>query len=78
MLDRHQEVLKESFEYIPEEYVDDKYDYYSKFLNSNKHYDYIFGHGIIEDGMPAIVSSSHEKHKSGEVSMIFLYQLYQS
>lgn len=52
--------------YIPEEYVDDKYDYYSKFLNSNKHYDYIFGHGIIEDGMPAIVSSSHEKHKSGE------------
>lgn len=52
--------------YIPEEYIDDKHDYYSKFLNSAEHYDYIFGHGIIEDGMPGNISSSHENNKNKE------------
>lgn len=52
--------------YIPEEYVKDKISHYAKFLNSNNHYDYIFGHGIIEDGMPGNVSISHERNKTGE------------
>ncbi len=52
--------------YVPEEYVDNKNKHYFKFFNSNNHYDYIFGHGIIEDGMPGIVSLSHENNKNNE------------
>lgn len=52
--------------YIPEEYINDKKKYYKDFLYSDKTYDYIFGHGIIEDGMPSIVSSSHESNKNNE------------
>lgn len=67
--------------YIPEEYIDDKHKHYQKYLYSGKHYDFIFGHGVIEDGMPAAVSytaesksNNKEKHvphfKSGEFSEI--------
>ena len=38
--------------YLPEEYIYDKNSYYGKLLN--KKYDYIFGHGIIEEGMPLV------------------------
>lgn len=62
--------------YIPEEYVTSKRKFYKKYLDSNTRYDYIFGHGIIEDGMPAAVSfgapKSDEKQvprfKSGELA----------
>lgn len=63
--------------YIPEEYIDDKYKFYKKYLYGDKHYDYIFGHGIIEEGMPLAVkfnkSASHgtekqvPRFKSGEL-----------
>lgn len=61
--------------YLPEEYVDDKHKAYADTLYS-KHYDYIFGHGIIVDGMPEAVRYikpvSKEKgvprFKSGELS----------
>lgn len=64
--------------YIPEEYIDNKHKYYNDYLYSNKHYDYIFGHGIIEDGMPSIISYSSNKSdekqvprfKSGELSAV--------
>lgn len=52
--------------YIPEEYINNKHNHYSKYLYSDKHYDYIFGHGIIEDGMPSIVSYSNENNKNNE------------
>lgn len=65
--------------YIPEEYINDKHKHYRKYLYSDKHYDFIFGHGVIEDGMPEAVSytnnrSNKEKQvphfKSGEFSPI--------
>lgn len=64
--------------YLPEEYIDNKRKYYKKFLDGNKHYDYIFGHGIIEDGMPSIISVSAQKtnekqvprFKSGELAAV--------
>ena len=65
--------------YIPEEYIDNKYKYYKDYLYSDKHYDYIFGHGIIEDGMQSVIltdsaSKSNEKQvprfKSGELSNV--------
>lgn len=52
--------------YVPEEYIDDKHKFYKNTLYSNKKYDYIFGHGIIEDGMPKIVSISNENNKNKE------------
>ncbi len=62
--------------YIPEEYINSKKKFYKRFLDSGKRYNYIFGHGIIEDGMPAAVSygepKSDEKQvprfKSGELA----------
>lgn len=37
--------------YLPEEYILDKKDYYKDYLYSDKKYDYIFGHGIVNDVM---------------------------
>ena len=52
--------------YIPEEYIMDKEKHYHEYLYSGRHYNYIFGHGIIEDGMPSIVSYSNENNKNKE------------
>lgn len=40
--------------YLPEEYVYDKNEYYGKLLKDR--YDYIFGHGVIQEGMPMFKS----------------------
>lgn len=66
--------------YIPEEYVDDKHEFYNKYLNSpDKKYNYIFGHGIIEDGLPPRIGNdtaarSNERKvprfKSGEFASV--------
>jgi DNA repair exonuclease SbcCD nuclease subunit len=52
--------------YLPEEYIDDKHEFYKDYLYSNKKYDYIFGHGIIEDGMPSIISYSSNNKSNNE------------
>lgn len=64
--------------YVPEEYIDNKNKFYKNTLYSGKNYDYIFGHGMIEDGMPAVISFGESKtnekqvprFKSGEFSNI--------
>lgn len=63
--------------YVPEEYMYSKEEHYKDYLYSGKHYDYIFGHGVIVEGMPMVQfskQSSEEKHvpyfKSGELSKI--------
>jgi hypothetical protein len=52
--------------YLPEEYIDDKHEFYKDYLYSDKKYDYIFGHGIIEDGMPSIISYSSNTKSNSE------------
>lgn len=52
--------------YIPEEYIDNKEKHYKKYLYSGKHYDFIFGHGVIEDGMPTAVSYSADNKANNE------------
>lgn len=37
--------------YIPEEYIENRGDYYKNFFEKQKEYDFIFGHGIIREGM---------------------------
>lgn len=62
--------------YVPEEYIDNKHEFYKDTLYSGKHYDYIFGHGCIQEGMPAATfyggPKSDEKQtpifKSGELA----------
>lgn len=52
--------------YIPEEYINDKHKHYKKHLYSGKKYDYIFGHGVIVDGMPKNISLDNASSKSLE------------
>lgn len=73
-----EEFKDKSILYVPEEYVTDKKEFYKDYLYSDKQYDYIFGHGIIVEGMPAAVTrggaSSDEKQvpyfKSGELANV--------
>jgi len=47
--------------YVPEEYIYNKSDYYKNYFNNENKYDYIFGHGVINELMP---SSVHVNKKS--------------
>ena len=40
--------------YVPEEYVFDKEEYYGDILNKEDEYDYVFGHGVIQEAFPYI------------------------
>lgn len=46
--------------YVPEEYIANKLEFYKDTIYSGKQYDYIFGHGVITDGMPAIIGRTRE------------------
>ena len=46
--------------YVPEEYMQNKYDFYKDTIYGEKNYDYVFGHGVIAEGMPAQVSRARE------------------
>jgi hypothetical protein len=52
--------------YVPEEYIGDKQTHYKDTLYA-KHYDYIFGHGVIAEGMPGIIATSERKSKEKQV-----------
>lgn len=49
--------------YVPEEYVYSKQEYYSKYLSGDKKYNYIFGHGTINDIMTYITDSGKTDRK---------------
>lgn len=46
--------------YVPEEYISSKYDFYKNTIYGDKKYDYIFGHGVISEGMPMAVGHARE------------------
>ena len=53
--------------YMPEEYMKDKHEHYKDTLyNDDKHYQFIFGHGMIIEGMPAIISQTRSASNEGE------------
>ena len=61
--------------YLPEEYIYDKQSYYKELFSER--YDYIFGHGVIKEGMPMVhgISSISDQRsipifKAGELSRI--------
>ena len=47
--------------YLPEEFVMDKHEYYKDFFDKEKEYDYIFGHGVIQEVMTNAVRHSDKK-----------------
>lgn len=52
--------------YLPEEYIYDKEEYYKDFFSKKKFYDYVFGHGVIQEGMVNAtrhMSNSQEKRR---------------
>lgn len=51
--------------YLPEEYIQSKGEFYKDTLYSGKQYDYIFGHGMIVEGVPESMTygSRNEKVK---------------
>ena len=50
--------------YLPEEYVLSKKEHYGKYLNGNKKYDYIFGHGVIQEVMTEACRNSNNEKKN--------------
>jgi hypothetical protein len=50
--------------YIPEEIIQDKFEYYKDTLYSGKKYDYIFGHGVILEGMTMVKENSTTKMRT--------------
>ena len=53
--------------YLPEEHILDKSEYYKKYFENDKKYDYVFGHGVIREVMKDIAvhidTSSNTKRK---------------
>lgn len=41
--------------YLPEEYIYNKSEYYKNYLQGSQKYNYIFGHGVIQELMPSAV-----------------------
>lgn len=69
--------------YIPEEYIYDRWKYYEDYFNRIDEYDYVFGHGVVNDIMCAIKDNSHNTvnrkapvFKAGELTKICKGQLY--
>jgi len=63
--------------YVPEEYIDAKEKHYKEYLYSDKKYNFIFGHGIIIEGMPKASENNMDpnnkekqvpRFKTGELS----------
>ena len=62
--------------YVPEEHILDKKEYYKKYFNNEKKYDYVFGHGIIREGMrEAAVKNDNQGSKRKKVPVFSTAEL---
>ena len=57
--------------YIPEEYIYDKRDYYNQYLSEKDKYDFIFGHGIIQEAFTGKIKDTKEKKSVRKKAPIF-------
>lgn len=64
--------------YIPEEIILYKSTYYASTLYSGKKYDYIFGHGVIAEGMPMVKEIPDDKKKMKSVPVFKTGELKQA
>ena len=79
-----EEILGFNILYLPEEHIYDKTEYYSEYFNEDNRYDYVFGHGVIEEVMTEAVRHTDQKterlrvpiFKSSELSRICKGKVY--
>lgn len=58
--------------YIPEEYIDDKRSYYKDYLYDNdEKYDFIFGHGVIQEAMVMAARSTNKQKQTRAKAPVF-------
>ena len=57
--------------YIPEEYIEDKKTYYKDYLYSGKKYNFIFGHGVIQEAMVMAARSSTKQKQTRARAPVF-------
>lgn len=57
--------------YIPEEYVYDKKEYYKKAFSEEGRYDYVFGHGIIQEAMTNAVRNMKKSSSKRKKAPVF-------
>lgn len=55
--------------YLPEEHVFSKKDYYGEYFNKKEKYDYVFGHGIIQEVMTNASRSTKEKSSTKQLKV---------
>ena len=49
--------------YLPEEYMTDKREYYKEYFGKEKYYDYVFGHGVIQEVMTMVKRQTTKKKR---------------
>ena len=57
--------------YLPEEHLHNKDDYYSKYFENDKTYDYIFGHGVIREAMKEAATQIETQSKKRKTVPVF-------
>jgi DNA repair exonuclease SbcCD nuclease subunit len=57
--------------YIPEEYIYDKHEYYKEFLSEKNKYDFIFGHGMIQEAFTGKIKESKKEDTSRKKAPMF-------
>lgn len=57
--------------YIPEEYIFDKKNYYKEYFCKENYYDYVFGHGVIQEAMSNAVRNMKKDDSKRKKSPVF-------
>ena len=57
--------------YLPEEYIYDKKEYYKDILNKENEYDYVFGHGVIQEAMTNAVRATKKDSSKRKKAPVF-------
>lgn len=57
--------------YLPEEYIYDKKEYYKDILNKENKYDYVFGHGVIQEAMTNAVRATKKDSSKRKKAPVF-------
>lgn len=57
--------------YLPEEHILDKSEYYKDYFSNTKKYDYIFGHGIIREGMKVAATKAENNTQKRKKVPVF-------
>lgn len=57
--------------YLPEEHIYSKKEYYKEFFNKEDKYNYVFGHGVIQEVMTYVTKNKEEKESTRKKVPVF-------